>query len=83
MLQNYMICPTRLETLEVELEEEVHTGEKGPCILQSDEEKAIKEMRNRKATGDDDVPGDMLKLLRGGSLKILTKSINAEGLHRS
>jgi len=25
-------------------------------------EKAIKEMRNRKATGDDDVPGDVLKL---------------------
>jgi len=26
-------------------------------------EKAVKEMRNRKATGDDDVPGDVLKLL--------------------
>jgi hypothetical protein len=31
-------------------------------------EKAIKEMRNRKATGDDDVPGDMLKLLGEGGL---------------
>ena len=38
-------------------------------------EKAIKEMRNRKATGDDDVPGDALKLL-GGGLKILTKLFN-------
>jgi hypothetical protein len=25
-------------------------------------EKAIKEMRNKKARGDDDVPGDVLKL---------------------
>ena len=32
-------------------------------------------MRNKKATGDDDVPGDVLKLL-GGGLKILTKLIN-------
>jgi hypothetical protein len=39
-------------------------------------EKAIKEVRNRKATGDDDVPGDVLKLLGDGSLKILTKLIN-------
>jgi hypothetical protein len=37
-------------------------------------EKAIKEMRN-KATGDDDVPGDVLKLF-GGRLKIMKKLIN-------
>ena len=30
-------------------------------------------MRNRKATGDDDVPGDVLELLGEGGLKILTK----------
>jgi hypothetical protein len=34
------------------------------------EKEAIKEMTNRKATGYDDVPGDMLKLLGGGVLKI-------------
>ena len=39
-------------------------------------EKAIKEMRNRKATEDDDVPGDVFKLLGEGGLKILTKLIN-------
>ena len=39
-------------------------------------EKAIKEMRNKKATGDGDVPGDVLKLLGEGGLKILTKLIN-------
>ena len=66
----------RPETLEVQPEEEVDTDEKGPYILQSEVETAIKEMRNRKATGDDDVPGDVLKLLGGGGLKILTKLIN-------
>ena len=39
-------------------------------------EKAIKEMRNRKATGDDYVPGDVLKLLGEGGLKIMKKLIN-------
>jgi hypothetical protein len=56
-------------------EEEVDTDEKGPYILQSEVEKAIKEMRNRKATGDD-VPGDVLKLLGEGGLKTLTKLMN-------
>jgi len=34
-------------------------------------------MRNKKATGDDDVPGDVLKLLGEGGLKIMTKLINS------
>jgi hypothetical protein len=38
--------------------------------------KVIKEMRHTKATGDDDVPGDVLKLLGEGGLKIMTKLIN-------
>ena len=54
------------ETLDVESEEEVDTDEKGPYIVQSEVEKAIKEMRNMKATGDDDVPGDVLRLLGEG-----------------
>jgi hypothetical protein len=45
---------------------EVDKDEKGPYILQSEVKKAIKEMRNKKATGDDDVPGDVLKLLGKG-----------------
>jgi hypothetical protein len=40
-------------------------------------EKAIKEMRNKKATGDDKVPGDVLKLLGEGGLKIMIKLINS------
>ena len=39
-------------------------------------EKAIKEIWNRNAAGDDDVPGDVLKLLAEGGLKIVTKLIN-------
>ena len=65
--------PNQPETLEVKPEEEVDTDEKGPYILQSEVEKAIKEMRNKKATGDDHVPGDVLKLLGGGGLTIMTK----------
>ena len=44
--------------------------------MQSEVEKAIKEMRNRKGTGDDDVPRDVLKLFGEGGLKIMTKLIN-------
>jgi len=39
-------------------------------VLRSEVEKAIKEMRNKKATGDDDVHGDVFKLLGEGGLKI-------------
>jgi hypothetical protein len=44
--------------------------------LQSEVEKAIKAMRNKKATGDDNVPGDVLKLFGEGGLKIMKKLIN-------
>jgi hypothetical protein len=33
-------------------------------------------MRHKKATGDDDVSGNVLKLLEEGGLKIMTKLIN-------
>ena len=36
-------------------------------------------MRNKKATGHDDVPGDVLKLLGEGGLKIMTKLIQIIG----
>jgi hypothetical protein len=39
-------------------------------------EKAIKATRNKKATGDDDIHGDLLKLLGEGSLKIVMKLID-------
>jgi len=60
----------------VEPEEDVDTDEKGPYILQCEVEKAIKKLRNKKATGDDDVPGDVRKLLGEGGLKIMKKLMN-------
>jgi len=41
--------PNRPVTLEVEREEKVYTDEKGSYILQSEVEKAIKEIRSKKA----------------------------------
>jgi hypothetical protein len=67
--------PNRPETLEVKPEGEADVDEKGPYILQSEVEKPIKGMRNKKATRDD-VPGDVLKLLGEGGLKIMTNLIN-------
>jgi hypothetical protein len=37
--------------------------------------KSVKEMRNKKTTGGDDVHGNVLKLL-GGGLKVMMKLIN-------
>ena len=54
--------PNRPVNLEVEPEDEVDAEKKGPYILRSEVEKAIKEMRNKETTGDDGVPGDVLKL---------------------
>jgi hypothetical protein len=47
-------------------------------------EKAIKEMRDKKATGDDDVPVAVLKLLGKGGLLLmiqLTNNIHKNGKH--
>jgi hypothetical protein len=65
------------EHLEVESEAEVDEDEKGPYILQSEVEKAINELKDKKATGDDDVPGDVLKLLGEDGLKLITQLINS------
>ena len=45
-----------------------------PIYFTSEVKKAIKEMRNKKAIGDDDVPGDVLKLLGEGGLKVIKKN---------
>jgi hypothetical protein len=49
---------------------------KGPYILQSEVEKAVTEMKDKKATGDDDVPEEVLKLMGGNGLKIMTQLID-------
>jgi hypothetical protein len=58
----------------VETEKEVN--EDHPHILHSKVEKAIKEMRDRKATGDYDVPVEALKLLGDDGLNLLAQLIN-------
>jgi hypothetical protein len=40
-------------------------------------EKAIKEMRDKRATGDNDVPGDVLKFLGEDGLRLMTQLINS------
>jgi hypothetical protein len=65
----------QLEQLEIEPEAKVDEDEKGPYILQSEVEKDIKEMRDKKATGDDDVPGDVLKLLAEDGHRLMTQLI--------
>jgi hypothetical protein len=67
-------CP---EHLEVKPEEEVDEDKKGPYILQSEVEKAMKEMRHKKAKGDDDVPVDVLRLLGEDGLKLMTQLIKS------
>jgi hypothetical protein len=60
-----------LGNLEVESQEEVDADKKDPCILHSGVEKAIKEMRDKRTTGDDDVLGDVFKLMREDGIKIM------------
>jgi hypothetical protein len=57
------------ENVEVEREEEVYAEEKGPYLLHSEVEKAIKELKDKKAVGDnEDVPWDVLRSLGGAGL---------------
>jgi len=44
--------------------------------LQNEVEKAIKLMRDKKATGYDDASGDVLPLLGESGLRIVTQLIN-------
>lgn len=48
--------------------------EEGPYILPSEVEKAVKGMRDKKPTGDEDVPGDVL--LGEDCLRVMTQLIN-------
>jgi hypothetical protein len=58
--------------LEVELKQEADADEKGPYILQGGK-KAVKEIRNTKATGDDDVLGDVLRMSGNDGLQLVIK----------
>jgi len=43
--------------------------------LRSERERGIKEMMDKKTTGDDE-PGDVFRLLREGGHRIMTQMIN-------
>ena len=57
-------------------QEEADANEKSPYILQSEMEKTTKEMRDEKATGDENVSGDILNLLGEDGLRIFAQLIN-------
>jgi hypothetical protein len=67
----------RPEHLEVEPEEKVDEDEKGPYIFQSEVERTIKEMRDKKATGDDDVPGMYSNCWGEDDFRLITQLINS------
>ena len=53
----------RPQDIKIEAEEKLDEDEKGHTILKSEIVKAIKDMQRKKATGDDNIPVDLLKKL--------------------
>ena len=66
----------RPQDIAIEAEEELDEDDKGPTILKREVVKAIKDMRRKKATGDDNVPVNLLKDLGDSGLKIMTALVN-------
>ena len=61
----------RPDSLNVENEDDVPDDEKGYYILNEEFEQALKEMRNGKATGTDEIPVELIKCLGDGKREIL------------
>ena len=53
-------CP---KDIAIETEDELDEDDKEPIMLKSEIVKAIKDMRRKKTTGDDNIPVDLLKEL--------------------
>jgi hypothetical protein len=73
----------RPEHLEFEPEDEEDEDEKDTYILQSEDDKALKEMRDKKATGVDDVAGDVLKCLGEDVLRLIALKKKPKAAKRS
>ena len=69
--------PNWPENLEVEAEGDVGVDEKGPYIFQSEAVKAMKEMREKKTTGDDDILADVVRLLREDGFRRMAPLISS------
>ena len=67
--------PTQ-EELQLEKEEEIEEDFKGPSILQSEVEEAIRHMKKKKSEGIDNIPAELLKSLNSTTIKILTDICN-------
>jgi hypothetical protein len=63
MLQSSTIELADQENLGVETEEEAERDQKYPHVLHSEVQNAIKQRRDKNATGDDGVPEDVHLLL--------------------
>ena len=61
----------RPKDVAIEAEDELDEDDKGPTILKSEVVIAIKDMRRKKATGDN-IPVNLLKELGDSGLKIIT-----------
>ena len=66
----------RPEVIPLEMENEVDKDDMGPSILKCEVMKAIEEMRKGKATGDDEIPVDVLKIMGDNGIQVLTKILN-------
>ena len=66
----------RPKDIAIEAEDELGKDDKGPTIFKSEVVKVIKDMRNKKTTGDDNIPVDLLKELGDSGLKIMTLLVN-------
>jgi Reverse transcriptase (RNA-dependent DNA polymerase). len=66
----------RPQVIAIEAEDELDEDDNGPTILKSEVVKAIKDMRRKKATGDNNIPIDLLEELGDSGLKIMTALVN-------
>jgi hypothetical protein len=74
-LYNKAEKPTEVE-LQLELEQEVDNDSKGPPILHSEVQEAIRHMKRKKAEGSDNIPAELLKALGKTAIDRLTEICN-------
>jgi len=60
----------------LEVEEDVEDDDKGPSVLYYEFEKALEELKNKKATGLDGIPAELLKALGSAGKRELFEIYN-------